>query len=114
MFTSDSIQRTCEVQGLGGKLHDFDDSKLLRVLILCQDSPPSSDLYSAVGSVPTYTLFSCSIRLAETEVTSLLGMESFAILSQLCPASSLFHSPSPKVPQYTRFEFRWSNVTDSG
>src|SRR5215469_7602644 len=68
---------------------------------------------SVVGSVPTYTLFSCSMRLAETDVTSLLNMTFFS-LSQLCPPSSLFHSPSPNVPQYTRFGFRGSNVTDCG
>src|SRR5215831_1625570 len=96
MFTSNSIQHTCEVQGLGGKLHDFDDSKLLKSLILCQDSPRSSDLQRPVGSVPTYTLFSCSMRLAETDVTSLLNV----VTSKLCPSSWLFHSPSQNVPQY--------------
>src|SRR5205807_1673297 len=123
-----SIQRTWEVQGLGGKLHTEDDFRLLSALILFQDSPPSSDLYKAVGSVPTYTVLNpfflpLSIWLTDTDITCVLldmlslllsSSSSFPILFQVSPPSSVFHNPLPNVPQYERFGLLGSNATHCG
>src|SRR5918996_1674368 len=91
-----AIQRTCEVQGRGGKLHSGRDGMSWSATSSSQLSPPSRLQNRRLGSVPAYTLPSAA--LTATLYTSGSGKDRS---SKLPPPSVLRFSPPPRHPTYT-------------
>src|SRR5215207_238043 len=91
-----AIQRTCEVQGRGGKLQSGRDGISLIATSSSQLSPPSRLRNSRLGSVPTYTVPSAALTARLNTSRSGNGTS-----SKVSPPSALRFRPRPRHPTYT-------------
>jgi len=91
-----AIQRTCEVQGRGGKLQSGRDGISCSATSSSQLSPPSRLQNSRLGSVPAYTAPSAALTATLNTSGSGNGRS-----SKLSPPSALRFSPPPRHPTYT-------------